>query len=371
MKIAIIINTSWNIYNFRKGLIDHFMAQGHQIIAIAPRDDYSQKLVDLGCSYYALDFPGTSTNPVTDLSLIWRLYGILKTSKPDIILTYTIKPNIYTSLVSAVLKIPCICNVSGLGTVFLWKGSLKKIAVTLYRLAFRFSSWIFFQNEEDRKDFVEVVPINLKKTSVLPGSGVNLQHFQLYPFNPDKTTTFLMIGRLIIEKGVIEFSEAAKHMCSRHSNVKFRIIGGYEPGHARSIDRALIDEWKSGSCIEWLDHQNDIRKYIEAADVVVLPSYREGTPKTLLEAGAMGKALIATDVPGCRQVVKDGVNGFLCKVKDSKDLANKMRLYLSLNREEKLQMHTDSRKHIEENYDENIVIGLYEQKIKELSGEKS
>jgi len=346
------------------------MAEGHQIIAIAPKDDYSQKLVDLGCSYYALDFPGTSTNPITDLSLIWRLYGILKTSKPDIILTYTIKPNIYTSLVSAVLKIPCICNVSGLGTVFLWKGSLKRIAVSLYRMAFRFSSWIFFQNEEDRKDFIDVVPLNLEKTSVLPGSGVNLSHFQYSHFKSSQVTTFLMIGRLIIEKGVVEFSDAAKHLCSRHSNVRFRIIGGFEPDHARSIDQTLIDEWKSGSCIEWLDHQEDIRPYIKEADVVVLPSYREGTPKTLLEAGAMGKALIASDVPGCRQVVKDGSNGFLCKVRDSKDLANKMRLYLSLNDEEQQQMRQNSRKHIEENYDEKIVIGLYEQKINELSREK-
>lgn len=370
MKIAIIINTSWNIYNFRRGLIDHFMAHGHQIIAIAPKDDYSQKLIDLGCSYHALDFPGTSTDPLKDLSLIWRLYGILKTSRPDIILTYTIKPNIYTSLVAGLLKIPCICNVSGLGTVFLWKGSLKKIAVTLYKMAFRFSSWIFFQNKEDQRDFIDVVPINLKKTSVLPGSGVNLQHFQLSPFNTNKTTTFLMIGRLIIEKGVIEFSEAAKKMCAAYSNVRFRIIGGFEANHARSIDKSLLDEWKSQNCIEWLDHCEDIRPHIADADVVVLPSYREGTPKTLLEAGAMGKALIATDVPGCRQVVKDGVNGFLCKVKDSKDLTNKMKLYLSLNREEKLRMHHSSRKHIEENYDEKIVIGLYEQKIKELSGKK-
>ncbi len=370
MKIAIIINTSWNIYNFRRGLIDHFMANGHQVVAIAPKDDYSQKLVDLGCSYFALDFPGTSTDPLKDLSLIWRLHGILKTSKPDIILTYTIKPNIYTSMVSWMLKIPCICNVSGLGTVFLWKGSLKRIAVSLYKLAFRFSSWIFFQNEEDRKDFIEVVPISLSKTSILPGSGVNLSHFQLSPFKASKVTTFLMIGRLIIEKGVVEFSEAAKQMRKNHKNVRFQIIGAYESNHARSVDQSLLDEWKVSDYIEWISHQEDIRPFIAEADVVVLPSYREGTPKTLLEAGAMGKALIASDVPGCRQVVKDGVNGFLCKVKDSKDLVNKMKLYLSLNQEEKLQMHRNSRKHIEDNYDEKIVIDLYEKKIKELSGKK-
>ncbi|MBV6642042.1 MAG: glycosyltransferase family 4 protein [Cyclobacteriaceae bacterium] len=370
MKIAIIINTSWNIYNFRKGLIDHFMSKGHQVVAIAPQDDYSQKLVELGCSYYALDFPGTSTNPIKDLSLVWRLYRILKTANPDIILTYTIKPNIYTSLVSGVLRIPCICNVSGLGTVFLWKGSLKRIAVSLYKVAFRFSSWIFFQNEEDRKDFMEVVPINPKKTSVLPGSGVNLAHFQLDPYKKRDVTTFLMVARLIVEKGVVEFSEAAKQMSLKHSNVRFRIVGGYESGHARSVDQSLLDEWKASTYIEWIAHQEDIRPYLEEADVVVLPSYREGTPKTLLEAGAMGKALIASDAPGCRQVVKNGVNGFLCKVKDSKDLANKMKLYLSLNQEEKLQMHLNSRKHIEENYDEKIVIDLYERKIKELSGKK-
>ncbi|XOV91991.1 MAG: glycosyltransferase family 4 protein [Bacteroidota bacterium] len=370
MKIAIIINTSWNIYNFRRGLIRHFMSQGHEVIAIAPKDDYSNKLEEMGCAFYPLEFPGTSTNPITDLTLILRLYRLLKQTKPDVLLTYTIKPNIYASLVSFPLGIPCICNVSGLGTVFLWKGNVKRIAVFLYRLAFRFSRWVFFQNEEDREDFLKVVKLRRSKTSILPGSGVNLQHFTFTPFRVKPETTFLMISRLIIEKGVNEFSKAARILSDSDAKVRFQILGSYEPDHARRIDDTLIKEWKKEGYIEWIEHQEDIRPYIADADVVVLPSYREGTPKTLLEAGAMGRALIAADVPGCRQVVKDGYNGFLCKPKDGKDLANKMRLYMSLNPEERQQMRTNSRKYIESRYDEQIVIQSYDIKVAELATKK-
>ncbi len=366
LKIAIIINTSWNIYNFRKGLIRHFISQGHQVVAIAPKDDYSCKLQNLGCEFYPLEFPGTGTNPFTDLRLILRLFNLIRNSKPDILLTYTIKPNIYGSLVSAMLRIPCICNVSGLGTVFLWKGNVKRVAVLLYRLAFRFSSWVFFQNEDDRRDFIRVIPLDLSKTSVLPGSGVNIQHFQLAPFREDKVTTFLMISRLIVEKGVNEYSEAAKNLKRSLNNLRFLIAGNYEGNHARRIEPGLIEEWKQEKYVEWIPHQEDIRRIIAESDVVVLPSYREGTPKTLLEAGAMGKALIATNVPGCREVVKDGFNGFLCRERDSRDLANKMRLFMSLNREEKYQMHLNSRKLIEERYNEQFVIDLYARKIDEL-----
>lgn len=346
------------------------MNLGHEVIAIAPHDDYSEKLEEMGCKFYPLEFPGTSTNPFTDLKLIWRLYLILRNARPDIMLTYTIKPNIYASLVSFPLRIPCICNVSGLGTVFLWKGNVKRIAVFLYRLAFRFSSWVFFQNEEDREDFLQVVRLTPSKTSILPGSGVNLTHFAEVPFINRQETTFLMISRLIIEKGVSEFSMAAKVLARSKAKAKFQVVGAYERNHARRVDEALIKEWEQGGYIEWIDHREDIRPFIQNADVIVLPSYREGTPKTLLEAGAMGKALIATDVPGCRQVVIDGYNGFLCKPKDGKDLATKMKLYLSLNHEEKQQVGKNSRKHIEANYDERLVIALYEEKIQELTMKK-
>ncbi len=338
------------------------------MIAIAPEDDYSSKLVELGCDYYPINFPGTGMDPIKDFGLFIKMLKVLRKAKPDMLLTYTIKPNIYGSIISGILGIPCICNVSGLGTVFLWKGSLKRIAVSLYAFAFRFNKWVFFQNEEDQKDFTSLVPLKQPKTSILPGSGVDLSHFQLVPFRNQQPITFLMISRLIIDKGVIEFMEAADMVHDALPKVRFVVLGGYDSGHARSIDPSTFKNLSNeGGPIVWHDHVEDARPFIEQADVVVLPSYREGTPKTLLEAGAMGKALIATDVPGCRQVVQDGYNGFLCKVKNAKDLATKIRLYLSLSVEERNEMHMNARKLVETKYDEQFVVSRYAEKIEELT----
>ena len=336
-------------------------------MAIAPRDEYSQKLMDLGCSFHDVNMEGSGMNPVGDFTLLLRLFKLLKSEKPDVLLTYTIKPNIYGSIASGLLGIPCICNVSGLGTVFLWKGYVKKLAVSLYSFAFRFSKWIFFQNVEDQSDFLSSVKVQKEKTSILPGSGVDLNHFSYSKLErANGTTIFLMISRLIIEKGVREFVEAARILKKENSKVEFWLLGSFDPSHRRSIDQKELSEWIDEGVIIWIDHTDDTRPVISKTEVVVLPSYREGTPKTLLEAGAMGRAMITSNVPGCRQVVVDGVNGFLCQVKSGKDLANKMKLYMSLSFEERTEMSKAARAWIEKKYDETLVIDLYVRKIEEF-----
>ena len=368
MKIAILINTSWNIYNFRRGLVQKFLSDGNEVMAIAPKDEYSQKLLDLGCSFHHVNMEGSGMNPVGDFTLLLRLIKVLRNEMPDVLLTYPIKPNIYGSIASGFLGIPCICNVSGLGTVFLWKGYVKKLAVSLYSFAFRFSKWIFFQNEEDQADFLSAVKVKKGKTSILPGSGVDLNHFSYSKLEKASgPTVFLMISRLIVEKGVREFVEAARIIKETNSKIEFWLLGSFDPSHRRSIDRQELNEWIDEGVIRWIDHMEDTRPVISKAEVIVLPSYREGTPKTLLEAGAMGRAMIASDVPGCRQVVVDGVNGFLCHVKNGKDLANKIKLYMSLSFEERTEMSKASRAWIEKKYDETLVIDLYVRKIEELT----
>lgn len=366
MKIAIIINTSWNIYNFRRGLVRCFLDRGDEVIAIAPGDAYSKKLQDLGCRLIDLPMSASGMNPFTDFVLLLKLRGILKEERPDVVLTYTIKPNIYGSLAAGWLGIPCICNVSGLGTTFLWKGWVKKMATTLYSFTFRFNSWVFFQNTDDGEEFGRFVRIDMSKTSLLPGSGVDVDYFK--PGSPPENSipVFLMISRLLVEKGIYDFIEAIRILRRKGRKAEFHLIGGLDEEHSRAVSRSELEEWIEEGLISYQEHIEDVRVAIVKADVVVLPSYREGTPRTLLEAGAMGKPLIATDVPGCNHVLIDGYNGFLCKVKNPNDLAAKMSLFLSLNDEEQFQMAQNARQSIVERFDERLVIKLYSDKIDEF-----
>ncbi|WP_258105253.1 glycosyltransferase family 4 protein [Marinoscillum sp. MHG1-6] len=367
MKVAIIINSSWNIYNFRSGLVKNFISKGHSVVAIAPKDEYTRKLEYMGCDYVQLDMEGTGMNPFKDLLLLLSLSKILKSVRPDVVLSYTIKPNLYASIVAGRLGIPCICNVSGLGTVFLWKGIVRKLAIQLYRFAFRSNKWIFFQNEDDREDFVKLVGRFAEKSSLLPGSGVDTSQITFQPFETKEKTIFLMVSRLIVEKGVREYAEAARIISGQRKDVEFRLVGALDEHHKRSVDQSELDHWIEAGYLHYKPHQEDVIGEMQECEVVVLPSYREGTPRTLLEAGALGKALIATDVPGCRQVVDHGENGFLCDLKNPQNLAEKMLTYLSLSENQKLKMSLVSRKKIEEQYDEKHVIHLYEQKIQELT----
>jgi len=370
LKVAIIINTSWNIYNFRRGIISHYLKAGHEVVAIAPKDEYSSKLIDIGCEYQELSMSGSGMNPVSDLILLYKHWYLLKNVKPDVVLTYTIKPNIYGSIACGWLKIPCICNVSGLGTVFLWKGWVKKFASWLYRYSFKKNSWVFFQNNDDRLQFLSSVELDIEKTSLLPGSGINIKSFEYTSTDYGDTPIFLMIARLLIDKGVYEYAEAAERYINSGKKAVFWLIGEKDPDHKRSIDLLALQKWQDAGIIDYYNKVDDIRGIIGRAEVVVLPSYREGTPRTLLEGGAMGRALIATDVPGCREVVEHGNNGFLCEVKNSQSLFEAMVKYSDLSRTEKEQLSRNSRIKIEKEFDENLVIQLYSDKINELLDNK-
>lgn len=367
LKIAIAINRSWNIYNFRKGIVQRLLADGHDVLAIAPKDDYTQKLVDWGCDFEPLEMEGTSTNPLREIGTILRLRRILRRHEVQMLLTYTIKCNIYGTLAARSLGVPCICNVSGLGTVFLWRGWVSTVAKLLYRMTFRFSSFIFFQNQEDREDFLQIIPVNPNKTGLVPGSGINLADFTHEKYNPSDRPVFLMISRLLIEKGVYEFAEAARIVRSKIDGATFKLVGGLDLGHNRSINPEDLDKWQEEGTVRYFPHSDNIPAFIEEADAIVLPSYREGTPRTLLEGGAMSRPLIATDVPGCRQVVDNGGNGFLCKVRDGEDLARALMTFLGLSDTQKKEMSVRSREKIEKTFDERHVVEIYLRKINELA----
>lgn len=332
---------------------------------LAPRDDYTDKIQEWGVLWFDTPVEGTGANPIKDFVYFKKLHKIFKDEKPDAILSFTVKANIYASLAGKLRGIPVICNVSGLGTVFLVKGFAGKIAMVLYRIAFRFSAHVFFQNGDDQKLFTSHIKIEESKLEILPGSGINLDQFKPIPLKESEITKFVMVSRIIVEKGVREYAEAASNFVG-NENVIFTLVGAFDEEHSRSIQKSELDRWISEGWIDYQSHSNEIDKVMIDHDVVVLPSYREGTSRTLLEGAALGRPLITTDVPGCRDVVRDGFNGFLCEVQNAKSLLDKLNLFLSLNRQERAYLATNSRMLVEETYDERIVIDIYDKAIRRI-----
>lgn len=366
MKIAIVLNTSWNIYNFRMGLVNSLLEHGHEVTAIAPKDEYTHLLIDAGCNYQEVTMDSRGANVIKDLGLIFELLGIYRRVKPDVILHYTIKPNIYGTLAASILRIPTVNNVCGLGTAFLNKGIVSRIAIGMYKLAFKFPKLVYFQNDDDKKFFEENNIIRNNATQVLPGSGINLAHFKPSESTKNKKFTFLLISRLIHDKGIIEYIDAVKYLKEKGVDANFQILGNKDTEHRRGISEEIINSWIDNNFVEYLGSTDDVRPYINKADCIVLPSYREGTPKSLLEAASSAKPIVATNVAGCTNIVRDNVNGMLCNVKDSQDLANKLEAMSELPKKRLIEMGLESRKIVEQRFDEKIVIDSYLNTISSL-----
>jgi glycosyltransferase involved in cell wall biosynthesis len=359
MKIAIVINTSWNIYNYRMGLLKALMDQGHEVYAIAPRDEFSDALIEAGCNYIPVEIDNWGTNPIKDIKLIFDFHKIYKALDPDVIFHFTIKPNIYGSIAARLLNIPSMSNVSGLGTVFMQENLVTKLVKAMYRFSFRFPKKVFFQNEDDKDFFEEHNLVNNEIVETLPGSGVDTNHFAPNGYVSNGKFTFLMVSRLLYDKGVVEYIEATKRIKSNGKIIEFQILGGVDPGHIRGIPKETLDEWVNSGLVNYLGTAKDVRPYIDNADCVVLPSYREGTPRTLLEAASMAKPLLATDVPGCNNVVEDNINGYLCKVKDVDDLVIKMKRMIKASDSELLKFGENGRNMVISRFDEKIVVNKY------------
>lgn len=359
MRIAIVLNTSWNIFNFRMNLIRSLRDQGYEIHTIAPTDEYTHYLTEAGCIHHPLKMDSRGANPIKDLALILELFSIYKRVKPDVILHYTIKPNVYGSLAASFLKIPVVNNVCGLGTVFLKNDLLSSLAMFLYRISFRFPKKVFFQNPDDLKLFTGKKLAPADRVDLLPGSGIDLERFKPVNFQRNQKFTFLLISRLITDKGILEYIEAVKKLRAEGLEARFQILGAMDPDHKRGIKKEIIKEWIDSGTIEYLGTTADVRNFINQADCIVLPSYREGTPRTLLEAASSSKPIIATNVPGCNQVVEHNVNGLLCNLKDATDLAEKMHTMAHFDDATLKDMGLRGRQKMEAEYNESIVINKY------------
>jgi glycosyltransferase involved in cell wall biosynthesis len=357
--IVLAANSAWNIVNFRGGLIRALEHAGYRPIVIAPHEAGAEvRMTALGVERIALPIDRSGLNPLTDLRLLLAYRWLLKRLRPAAFLGFTIKPNIYGCLAAGSLGIPAIPNVSGLGTAFIRPGPLQRLVTNLYRAAFRKAAIILFQNGDDCRLFVERRIVPTARTRVVPGSGVDLDRFAPAP-QAVGPPTFLLVSRLLGDKGVREVVEAARMLLQRLPSARFQLLGPIDEGNRTAIRREELDRWIGEGTIEYLGSTDDVRPHLANASAIVLPSYREGLPRSLLEGAAMARPLIATDVPGCREVIEDGVNGFLCVVRDVRSLADGMARFADLPMAEREAMGAASRCMVQERFSEEVVIQAY------------
>ena len=347
------------VLNLRMNLIRALGGAGYRVSVAAPPHEAAKQLAEQGIDFFPVKMRATGTRPWSDAALLWRFLRLLRRTKPVAILGFTVKPNVYGSLAARLFGIRVINNITGLGTAFISSGVLEALVTTLYRPALRKSDAIFFHNEEDRQLFIQKGIARSDQAIVIPGSGIDLAKYKPAPLpGTSDSPTFLLIGRLISEKGVREFVEAARQMKAEWPNARFQLLGDLATG-PRAIAPGEVEEWVAKDGIEYLGSAPDVRPFIARADCIVLPSYREGLPRSLLEGAAMARPLVATDAPGCRNLVEPGNTGFLCEVRSGPSLAEAMSRIAGLSSDNRVAMGKRARKMVEDRYSDERVNNAY------------
>jgi glycosyltransferase involved in cell wall biosynthesis len=362
-----VSNTSWSLFNFRFNLAKELKKNGYDVILVAPYDNYSDRLKE-EFEYHDVWMNNKGTNPKEDIKTVLQFYKLYKTIKPDLVLHFTIKPNIYGTIATNMLGIKTINNIAGLGTLFIKQNFITKIAKWLYKYSQSKADKIFFQNSDDYKMFIDEKLVDKNKCDILPGSGVDTNKFVPVDYKKvDAAFRFLLIARMLWDKGVGEYVEAAKIIKQKYQDVEFQLLGFLDVENRSAISKKQMQKWANEGLVNYLGTSDNVQKEISKADCVVLPSfYREGTPRTLLESASMGKPIITTDNVGCRDVVDDGINGYLCEVKNAQDLAEKMEMMLNLPENKRIEMGNKGRKKMINEFDEKIVINKYLRTLEEI-----
>jgi len=357
--IVFAANSAWNILNFRMNIVRSLKAEGLTPVALVPPGDGEAELNRAGVRVHTLPMSADDTSPLSGFMLVVRYIQALRQIRPAAFLGFTPKPNIFGSMAASALKIPVINNITGLGTAFIHGGVLGALVPNLYRAALRSSQRVFFHNGEDLDLFLQRNLVRPEQVEVIPGSGVDLEHFTATPLPATgDRLTFLFIGRLLWEKGVGEFVEAARMVRTEFPEARFQILGPADEGK-RGVPADVLNRWKTEGVVEYLGTTTDVRPFIAAADCVVLPSYREGMPRVLLEAAAMGRLLMGADVPGCRQIVREGETGFLAEVRSAASLAEKIADMVRLAPPERTRMAAQARQIVEAEFGEDLVNRAY------------
>jgi glycosyltransferase involved in cell wall biosynthesis len=365
--VVISYNTCWYVYNFRLPLIRALQERGWRVTVLAPRDKYTERVTASGAEHQHIDLDARGTNPFRELATIRHFKAAYRVLRPAVALQYTIKPDIYGSIAARSLGLPVINTITGLGSMFSG-GPREVLARQLYRFAFSRADLVLFQNADDRALFINGRMVRPERAGLLPGSGVDTERFSPRP-RGDGPFTFLLAARLLKAKGVEDFLDAARRVRVRHVDARFVLLGSHDPADPEAANPLALARAVEDRVVESPGHVDDIRPWLAAADCVVLPSwYREGVPRSLLEAASMGKPLIAADSVGTREPVKDGVNGFLCRPRDSADLAEKMEAMLDMSSGKRAEMGDASRSFMKERFDEQIVIRAYLDGVDRLAG---
>lgn len=366
-RVAFCANTAWNLANFRRPIIEALLARGDQVIVLAGHDGSTDRLKEMGCEVVTLPVDAKGTNPLRDLTFQHRMKRWLLHHRPDVLLNFTIKPVIFATRAANALDIPVINTVTGLGTTFIKDNWITRIVEHLYRDALPRSNMVLFQNQDDHAEFSERDLLRDVPTQIVPGSGVDMTAFAATPVPSGRPDTFLVIARLLKDKGVEEFVEAARLLKAHYPETRFQLLGPLGVANRTAIAEQQVTDWVNEGLVEYLGETDDVRPFIQQAHCLVLPSYREGMPRSLLEAAAMGRPLIATDVTGCREVVNHGINGFLCMVRNPEDLALKMRQFIDLSYKARQQMGRASHVLATEQFDARKVVATYIELVDNLS----
>lgn len=370
MRIAVVANTAWYLLNFRLNLIYTLQQAGHQVVAIAPPDvNRAKQIRNAGVVFHPVEISGSGTNPFVELGSVFKLCCAFKKHRVDVVFSYTPKGNIYSSIAAKLTGAVCVPNISGVGGSFANKSFLGRLVSLLYRGTLGRAHQIFFQNMDDLNAFVSRGLAPAHKCIRLPGSGVELQRFQPVPATRPvaNNINFLLVARLLWNKGVGEFADAARLVKQVYPTATFKLLGFLDVDNPTAVPREQVQAWVDEGLLQYLGSTDDVRPHLNESHCVVLPSYYgEGVPRTLLEAAATMRPVITTDSPGCRDTVVDGVTGYICKPKSAEDLAEKMIRFIELPFAEQLQMGSQGRLRIEQEFDEKIVLNAYSNVLKEL-----
>lgn len=356
--VVLSANTSWYLFNFRKGTILRLIAEDYRVVCLAPRDSYSERLEELAAEFSETPLDEDSVRPLHELKSLLAIFVTVWKLKPDFVFNFTIKMNLYMGLSCRVLGIPYSNNVSGLGTVFLHQGLTYKLAKKLYGPANNGAQTVFFQNDEDKQTFIDLGLVADQRSVLLPGSGIDLKHFSYTRLPKTEPFTFIMIARLIADKGVREYIDAAR-IVNAHAYARFILVGPSGVCNTSAITDDEIAQWRKEGVVEYVGNQDEVIPWIRQARVLVLPSYREGMPRAVLEAASIGRPAIVTDVPGCRQSIEAGVSGWLCKLRDARDLSRVMQSVMALPADVLQSFADAARSRVENEFSETRVIEAY------------
>ena len=360
MKILVLANKDTGLYSFRFELLRKMKELNYEVYISCPNGERIKEFEKIGCKFIETDISRRGINPFVDLKLCLKYFKIIKKIRPDVILTYTIKPNIYGGVVASLCDVPYLTNITGLGTVFERTSFINKLVRFMYKFALRKSRCVFFQNKSNMNTLKEGNIIS-SKSVLLPGSGVNLEKFSVIDYPDDETTEFVFVARIMKEKGIEEYFDAVRYIKNKYPKTRFHICGGCEEAYSEKLK-----EMQDNDLIVYHGQVLDVREVLAKVHCLVNPSYHEGMSNVLQEAAACARPGLCSDIPGCKEIVDDGKSGFLFEAKSSQSLIEALEKFMNLTYDERKIMGTNARRKVEKKFDRNIVIDAYLKEIEDL-----